>query len=275
MTTEAGTRLEAELGGWSRLPFLDAGPLPRGGGGLGNFPAGETAIAPIEGTARGRVVVDLTVSTTRAPLITPIELTIEGGSVVGIDGGREADAMRRFLDEVGESAYVVAEIALGTNDRALHVGIVLEDEKRLGSAHVGLGSSIAFGGLNASPVHIDAIFDRVTARVDGVPLVVDGEPAPDLFRRESLAGLDGRPGPFVAGAAPTEVREGRLHVCWHDVRGFPFWAQVGDDEAARAAADVLAAGTLSAASGSEAARVLELLERYRVVAPADESRRAA
>ena len=139
------------------------------------------------------MVADLTVSTTRAPLQTPIEILIEKGLIVDINGDSEADALRGFLDAAGDSARVVAEIALGTNERSLHIGVVLEDEKKLGSAHIGLGNALGFGGTNESPVHIDAIFDRVTVSVDGVALLKDGEVAEEGLRRESLGEFPGVP----------------------------------------------------------------------------------
>jgi leucyl aminopeptidase (aminopeptidase T) len=265
VTTSAGTELEAELGGWSRLPLLDGGPLPRGIGGLGNFPAGEAAISPIEGTARGRVVVDMTSSTTRTPLAAPIVLTLEDGTVVEIEGGEEAAALERFLDDAGESARVVAEIALGTNPRALHVGVMLEDEKRLGTAHVGLGNATGFGGLNESPVHVDGVFSAATAIVDDVPLLVDGEIAIECYRREALGDLSGRHGVFTPGTLETEVRNGMLYVCWREARGFPVWSQVGDDDAARAAAALFKGEPLQVSAGTEDAVVADLLERYRVI----------
>jgi leucyl aminopeptidase (aminopeptidase T) len=271
ITTAAGTELHAELGGWARLPLLDSGPLPRGMGGLGNFPAGEAAISPIEGTAHGRVVVDMTASTTRAPLATPIVLTIEHGTVVAIEGGGEAVALERFLDAAGESARVVAEIALGTNPRALHVGVMLEDEKRLGTAHVGLGNATGFGGLNESPVHVDGVFSAATASVDDVPLLVEGEIALEGYRREALSEVSGRAGLFAPGPLETESRDGLLFVCWREVRGFPVWSQVGDDDAARAAATVFTGEPLRVDAGTREARVAELLERYRVMARVDET----
>jgi leucyl aminopeptidase (aminopeptidase T) len=176
LTTAAGTDVEAQLGGPSRLPFLDAGPLPRGKGRLGNFPAGEVAICPVEGTVNGRVVTDLTASTSPKPLASPITLTIADGLVVDVEGGEEAEALSSFLDHTGPGSRIVGEIALGTNDRALHTGLILEDEKKLGSAHLGLGNSISFGGSNAIDAHIDVVFDAVTAIVDGMALLVDGSP---------------------------------------------------------------------------------------------------
>jgi leucyl aminopeptidase (aminopeptidase T) len=232
LRTAAGTDLQAELGGWGRLPLLDGGPLPRGTGGFVNFPAGEAAIAPIEGTTRGQAVIDLTASTTQARLASPIVVTVNDGVVVDIEGGDEAEVLSAFLQAAGPSSRVIAEIALGTNDKALHTGLILEDEKRLGSAHIGLGNSLGLGGTNESPIHIDLVFDAATVTVDDVELLVDGVPALAAFAGESLEGMCGSAGRFGLANAHTETRDGRLFVRWHDVRGFPVWAQVGDATAA-------------------------------------------
>jgi leucyl aminopeptidase (aminopeptidase T) len=275
LRTAAGTDLQAELGGWERLPLLDGGPLPRGLGGFANFPAGEAAIAPIEGTTRGQVVIDLTASTTRAPLASPIALTVNHGVVDDIEGGAEAEALSAFLDAAGESSRIVAEIALGTNAKALHTGLILEDEKRLGSAHIGLGNSLGLGGTNESPVHIDLVFDAATVTVDDLELLVDGVPTRAAFEPESLQEMRGNSGRFILANPHTETRDGRLFVRWHEVRGFPVWAQVGDDPAAVAAANLLRDGPLHADADSDRARVLALLERYRVVRPVGDAERAS
>jgi leucyl aminopeptidase (aminopeptidase T) len=270
VSSAAGTDFSGTLGGWQRLPLLDVGAMPRGFSGLGNLPAGEAAISPIEGTTTGRVVADLTVSTTRAPLQTPIEILIEKGSVVEISGGSEADTLREFLDAVGDSARVVAEIALGTNERSLHIGVVLEDEKKLGSAHIGLGNALGFGGTNESPVHVDAIFDHVSVSVDGVALLKDGEVTEEGLRRESLGEFPGRPGRYVRSSLSTDIRDGCLHVEWRDVRGLPVWSQVGDVEASRAAASFLEHGSLASEENGADSRILELLERYGVISASDQ-----
>jgi leucyl aminopeptidase (aminopeptidase T) len=265
VTTKLGTELRAQLGGWDRLPLLDGGPLPRGAGGLGNFPAGEAAICPMEGTAEGRVVIDRTVSTTLAPLRQSIVLTIEGGIVTDIAGGREADQLARFLDDADEGARVVAEIALGTNPRALHVGVILEDEKALGTAHVGLGNATGFGGLNESSVHVDGVFAGASVTVDGVPLLAHGQVTKEGLARESLADIPATGGHFAGSPFETEIRDDLLHVLWHDVRGFPVWSQVGDEASARAAAGYFTGPPFHADPGSDEARLAELLVRYRVV----------
>jgi leucyl aminopeptidase (aminopeptidase T) len=274
VTTKLGTELRAQLGGWDRLPLLDGGPLPRGAAGLGNFPAGEAAISPIEGTAEGRVVIDRTMSTTPAPLRQPIVLTVEGGIVTDITGGREAEQLERFLDEADDGARVIAEIALGTNAGALHVGVILEDEKALGTAHVGLGNATGFGGLNESSIHVDGVFSAASVTVDDVPLLVHGQVTPEGLAREAVAELPSTGGDFVAGPFQTEVRDGLLYVQWHDVRGFPVWSQVGDESSARAAAGFYVGEAFHVEPGSDAARLAELLALYRVTAAGDVAFRA-
>lgn len=240
ITTALGTDVTAELGGLDRRPLIDGGTLPRGRGGLGNMPAGEVAICPIEGTTQGRVVAELTVSTTKRPLAQPIELEIRDGLLVGVKGGEEAHEFEAALNLHGPSAKVVAEVALGTNVAARHIGIVIEDEKMCGTAHLGFGNAIGFGGKNRSGIHIDAIFGAVTCSLDGQALLEGGIIVPaglQPSRLESITPLEGRIEPT---ARPTRVRDGRLYVEWDDFHGTAYWAQVGDPPTAETAAELLA-----------------------------------
>ena len=267
VTTHAGTDLTADLGGWSRRPFLDDGSLPRGVGGVGNMPAGEVAVAPIEGTAAGRIITDLTISTTPSPLKVPVTIDVEEGRVVAVRGAEEAKQFEAALEKHGESSRLVAEIALGTNPNALHIGVVIEDEKCLGTGHVGFGHAVGLGGLNTSTIHADAIFGAVTLTIDGIELVRDGTVVPTGLRRESLGDMAGIGGRFQVGPAKTEVHDGALFAAWQDVRGRERLAQVGDEAASIAAAALLQRGRLEAAPGTEEAMILDLLHHYAVIRP--------
>ena len=61
---------------------------------------------------------------------------------------------------------------------------------------------------------------------------------------------------------------GRLEASWHDLHGAVHWAQVGDEEAASAAADAMRdePSTVRVDGGSKKARVAELLALYGVCA---------
>ena len=240
LTTALGTDIVAELGGLDRRPLIDGGRIPRGRGGLGNMPAGEVAICPVEGTTQGRVVADLTVSTTKRPLTQPIQLEIRDGLLVGVEGGPEARDFEAALELHGPSAKVVAEVALGTNASARHIGIVIEDEKMCGTAHLGFGNAIGFGGKNRSGIHIDAIFGAVTCTLDGQPLLEGGIIAPAGLQPRSLESITPLEGGVEPTHRPTRVHNGRLYVEWDDVHGTAYWSQVGDPATSKAAADLVA-----------------------------------
>lgn len=270
VTTAAGTSITADLGGWKRAPLLDTGRLARGTGALTNMPAGEVAICPIEGSARGQVVVDLTVSTSRRPVTDPICIAVADGRITAIEGGDEAQGLAKELDKHGSTAYAVAEIALGTNQLARHIGVVIEDEKALGSGHLGFGHAVGLGGSNVSGIHVDGIFSKATVAIDGVHLVTNGEIMEEGLERERLDQFPGAGGTYEVGPAECRVSGGRLEAIWKDLHGLTHWAQVGDQEAATAAAVALKDGdVLSPSGGSREARIAELLVAYCVLEPAD------
>ena len=275
VTTPLGTSFEAELGGWRRVPLLDGGPLPAGAAAS----ATSRPAKPRSRRSREQPTAESWSTSRRARHVRDspslIELTVMDGVVVEIEGGSEADVLRSFLDDTGPSARVVAEIALGTNEHALHVGVVLEDEKKLGTAHVGLGNARAFGGLNDSPVHVDVIFDRASASVDGVELLIDGQVSEEGIRRESMHDMRGTGGRFRRSELPTEVHDGQLFVGWPDARGIRIWSQVGDDETSVAAVQVVATEPTATVEPETAeARLFDVLERYRVVERLEDSRAA-
>lgn len=83
----------------------------------------------------------------------------------------------RFLEllhEHGEPGLNLAELGVGTNDRAILTGNVLEDEKILGSVHVAFGASAAIGGTVAVPIHLDAIVSDASLMIDGRSILDSG-----------------------------------------------------------------------------------------------------
>ncbi len=80
-----------------------------------------------------------------------------------------------LLTEHGDDGTNVAELGIGTNEKAILTGNILEDEKILGTAHVAFGASAAIGGNVQVPVHLDCVVMKPTVTLDGEPLVQDGE----------------------------------------------------------------------------------------------------
>ena len=68
----------------------------------------------------------------------------------------------------------LAELGIGTNEKAILSGEILEDEKLLGTAHVAFGASAAIGGTVQVPVHLDSLVLKPDVTVDREPVVRNG-----------------------------------------------------------------------------------------------------
>jgi leucyl aminopeptidase (aminopeptidase T) len=165
-----GSDLRLGLGDRDAIP--DTGDLTAAGA-FGNLPCGEGFIAPIEGTAEGRLVVDGTIAEIGA-VAEPIELTVEGGHLIDATG-TEGARLLELLAAGGPEGTNVAELGIGTNEKAKLTGELLEDEKILGTCHVAFGASAAIGGTVQVPVHLDCVVMKPDVEVDGEPLVRGGE----------------------------------------------------------------------------------------------------
>lgn len=139
------------------------------------FPTGEFNVAPIEGSANGKLVIDLTMHHL-GRLQDPIELHVVDGRIVRIDGGASARMLRDYLEEYGdENAYMCpAEASVGVNARAVIRGNQREDKNIYGAMHFGLGTNIDVGGSVRSKIHMDGVILHPTLYVDGEMRMEDG-----------------------------------------------------------------------------------------------------
>ena len=70
------------------------------------------------------------------------------------------------IDKNNNASYV-AEFAIGTNPSAKITGVILEDEKVLGTCHIAFGDNTSFpGGKNKSIIHLDIIILKPTIKLD-------------------------------------------------------------------------------------------------------------
>ncbi len=170
ITCANGSDLRMGLAGRTAIP--DAGELSAPGA-FGNLPCGEGFISPDDSACEGTLVVDGTIAGVGIPA-EPVTLTVSGGRLVEATGA-EGAALLSLLREHGEEATTIAELGVGTNERAELTGNVLEDEKLLGTAHVAFGASQAIGGRIQVPVHLDCVVMRPAVSIDGTEIVRDGE----------------------------------------------------------------------------------------------------
>ena len=140
------------------------------------FPTGEMNVAPVEGSANGKLVIDLTMHHI-GRLGSPIELTVEKGRVTKIEGGPDARILRDYLIAYGdENAYMCpAEASVGVNAKAVVRGIQREDKNIMGSMHFGLGTNIDVGGSVKSKIHMDGVILEPTLYVDGQKRIDNGQ----------------------------------------------------------------------------------------------------
>ena len=164
LTTSGGTDLRASTGG--RRAFKFTGMAREKGQAVG-VPTIEVALAPLEGTSHGRLIVDA--SGTHLGLIRkPINIRVQDGRAVEIQGGNEAHQLKELLEKEKDPAcWNVAEIAVGLNPCSRVIGHIIEDEGTLGTCHVALGNNVTLGGKNSARVHVDLVMWRPTLYLDG------------------------------------------------------------------------------------------------------------
>lgn len=167
LTCDHGSDLTLGLQGRRAIP--DAGELTETGA-FGNLPCGEGFIAPA--TAEGILIVDGSIAGV-GRVSEPVRLTIEDGHLVDATG-EEGSRLMELLTVHGKDGTNVAELGIGTNEKAILTGNILEDEKILGTAHVAFGASAAIGGNVQVPVHLDVVSLRPEVTIDGTPVVLEG-----------------------------------------------------------------------------------------------------
>ncbi len=172
LTTAAGTDLELPIAG---IAAIASTGLIREPGQWGNLPSGEAYLRPEEGKAEGVLVVDGALAGI-GTVGEPVRITVRAGLAANVSGGKEASAFAAMLEKVGAAARNVAELGVGTNDRAVLTGKILEDEKILGTVHVAFGNNASMGGSVDVPFHVDGIVLKPTLTLDGEALLRDGRP---------------------------------------------------------------------------------------------------
>lgn len=159
ISTPNGTRLRLNKEG--REIGTDTGILTKRGS-FGNLPAGEVYLAPLEGTAAGRLVIEW------APthkLEYPVTFIVKKGRVTEVRGKDSyRDIIEGKLNE-NEEFRNIAELGIGTNEKANRPDNILESEKILGTIHIALGDNSSFGGKVRTPFHQDFIFFRPTVKL--------------------------------------------------------------------------------------------------------------
>jgi leucyl aminopeptidase (aminopeptidase T) len=168
VTCPRGTDLVLDLSG--REGIADDGDLT-GERAFGNLPCGEGFIAPLGATGR---MVTSCVAGIGLPEGAPPVLTIEDGRLAAATEP-EGARLLASLNAAGELGTNVAELGIGTNEKAKLTGNILEDEKILGTVHVAFGASAGIGGTVSVPVHLDCVILQPTLEIGGTRVLEGGD----------------------------------------------------------------------------------------------------
>jgi leucyl aminopeptidase (aminopeptidase T) len=171
VVTEKGTDITFSIEG--RECHADVGLLTEKGA-LGNLPAGEAYVAPIENIGSGKIVVDGCIAYLGL-VKDDVTLTLKDGFIVDIAGNESAKDLKTFLEDKDEEAWGIAEFGIGTNPGAKIIGHPLVDEKVWGTAHIAFGMNATIGGERQSNIHYDCIINEPTVWIDDVMILDKGK----------------------------------------------------------------------------------------------------
>jgi leucyl aminopeptidase (aminopeptidase T) len=147
-------------------PALQVTPIRQRGWMMGPLPLwAEVAYAAVEDRTNGTIVVTGNMLGIGVDVVSePIYWHIKDGVCVGIEGGRDAEELKRVIQGV-PNVDIVAEFAFGTSDKS-PLGSPSE-KGRIGNVHFALGDNKnAYpGGQNSSPLHLDGVLRGATLEI--------------------------------------------------------------------------------------------------------------
>ena len=175
LTSPAGTNCSFDLRGRSGNAHDCILDRP---GKFSAFPNIEANISPVDGTAEGTIVFDGSIPNLRiGPLRAPVKCTVQKGNIVKVEGGPEADMIRKVWAELGDaSVYNIAQLAIGLNPAIyMLTGVWAQDHGAFGTVHIGIGTSANIGGTTKAACHFDGMMYRPTLKLDGRVVLENGE----------------------------------------------------------------------------------------------------
>ena len=141
----------------------------------GNLPTGESYIAPMEGKSNGVFYVDGSMAGIGVIKGKPIRIEVQDGLAIDISGGVQAKKLNSIIEKYGVAGRNIAEFGIGTNDKVKLSGLLLEDEKVMGTIHIALGDNKSMGGNVNVPIHLDGVVKKPTVFFDDKMIMKNGK----------------------------------------------------------------------------------------------------
>jgi leucyl aminopeptidase (aminopeptidase T) len=138
------------------------------------LPAGEVYVAPVPGTAEGKVVCDRDFSEGREIIGTT--WVFKSGKLVSMSATSGLDRVKAYYDAAGAGKDDFAVVDIGVNPGLGEgAGSRILNYVRSGMITVGVGNNIWAGGDNSYPFAHQVHLPGCTLTVDGKPLVENGK----------------------------------------------------------------------------------------------------
>lgn len=130
--------------------------------GIGDIPAGEVYIAPIEESVNGSILISRVALDEQ--VLENVVMEFKAGKLISTSASELIEFIRSFPGD----SDIIAEFGIGLNKKVKEItGCIVVDEKAYGTAHIAVGMNTMFGGKNQSQLHMDFIFTPVSIEADG------------------------------------------------------------------------------------------------------------
>ena len=184
VTSPQGTDVSFEL--MPRKSVIGDGALSKDGE-MDFYPGAQVGIAPVEETINGTIVIDASDSV-QGVIQNPYSFILKNGIITTIEGGKEADVMRNWLESRNdEKIYRLCHFSIGLNPQAGISGNMIEDERMLAAVDFGFGhQNPQFGGtIGVGSHHEDIMLATPTIYLDGKEMSGGGKLNPDMGFEET------------------------------------------------------------------------------------------
>jgi aminopeptidase len=163
--SEEGTDISMSIDGREWITE-DTGLCHRRGS-ITNLPAGEVFIAPKENTANGVIVID---GVFMESTVGKVILEVNDGTVNKISG---PDEIRDMMMK-GKCQRTLSEVGIGMNPNATIMWNILQDQKKMGTVHIGFGDNSTFGGSVRCDQHYDGLILHPTLTIGRRKIIENG-----------------------------------------------------------------------------------------------------
>jgi leucyl aminopeptidase (aminopeptidase T) len=178
ITDPSGTDLTLSIAGQTAIAsdgVISDEDLARGGGALSVYlPAGEAFVAPVPGSAEGRIVVDQLFFQGRE--VHDLELTIANGRLVSMTASSGIEPLQALYDASDDEKDELSTLDIGLNpDVQIPDGSSLRTWVPAGMVTLGIGNNLWASGANSSGFFLPVYLPASTLEVDGTVLVRGGQ----------------------------------------------------------------------------------------------------